>query len=66
MEWLKKIREDKRLTQEVVAELAGVDRTMISKIETGSAIPSPKTAQAVANILGFNWTRFFEPEQEAS
>lgn len=66
MEWLKKIRENSKLTQEQLADLAGIDRSMISKLETGCAIPSPKTAQSIANILGFNWTRFFEPDQEAS
>ena len=66
MEWLKKARENCRLTQEQVAELSGVDRSMISKLETGSAVPSPKTAQSIAKVLGFNWTRFFEADQEAS
>ena len=66
MEWLKKIRENKNLSQEKVAELAGVDRSMISKLENGSAMPSVETAQSIANILGFNLTRFFESDQEAS
>lgn len=66
MEWLKRMREDAKLTQEQLAELTGIDRSMISKLETGSAVPSPKTAQAIANVLDFDWTRFFESEQAAS
>ena len=60
MEWLRKIRESKGLTQGYIAEAIGVDRSLISKYETGNAIPSLKKAQAIAIILGFNWTRFFE------
>ena len=66
MEWLKKIREGSKLTQEQLAERAGIERSMISKLETGCAVPSPKTAQSIASVLGFPWTRFFEPDQEAS
>lgn len=64
--WLKDIRKAKKMTQRVLADASGVSRTMITEIEIGNATPSPKTAQAIANILGFNWTRFFEPQQEAS
>ena len=60
MEWLKRSRENKGLTQEQIAKAVGVDRSLISKYETGNAIPSLKKAQAIAIILGFNWTRFFE------
>jgi transcriptional regulator with XRE-family HTH domain len=64
--WFKKIRESKGYTQEQLATVIGVDRSLISKIENGSARPSPEKAKKFAELLGFKWTRFFEPNQEAS
>ncbi len=59
---LKIKREKKRLTQQQLAELVGVDRTLISKIESGAATPSITTAKKIAAVLGLNWTRFFEDD----
>ena len=57
-------REKKLLTQQQLADLVGVDRTLISKIENGAATPSVTTAKKIAAVLGFDWTRFFEDEDE--
>ena len=59
---LKIKRKKKLLTQQQLAELVGVDRTLISKIESGAATPSVTTAKKIAAVLGFNWTRFFEDD----
>ena len=59
---LKIKRKKKRLTQQQLAELVGVDRTLISKIESGAATPSVTTAKKIAAVLDFNWTRFFEDD----
>ena len=59
---LKIKREKKLLTQQQLAELVGVDRTLISKIESGAATPSVTTAKKIAAVLGFNWTRFYEDD----
>lgn len=64
--WLKEIRLNKNMTQSDVADMSGIDVTMYNKIELGNRDPSVETAQAIANVLGFPWTRFYEPEQEAS
>ena len=61
---LKIERKKKLLTQQQLAELVGVDRTLISKIESGAATPSVTTAKKIAAVLGFNWTKFFEDEDE--
>ena len=61
---LKIKRKKKLLTQQQLAELVGVDRTLISKIESGAATPSVTTAKKIAAVLGFNWTRFFEDEDD--
>jgi putative transcriptional regulator len=59
---LKIKREKKLLTQQQLAELVGVDRTLISKIESGAATPSVTTAKKIAAVLGFDWVRFFEDD----
>jgi len=56
---MKERRLARGLTQEQVAKLAGVDRTTITKIENGTAKPSVKTAQKIAQVLDFDWTLFF-------
>lgn len=62
---MKEKRENKRLTQEQLAEIVGVDRTTITKIENGSR-PSVRTAQKIAEALKFDWTIFFEDEEKTS
>lgn len=64
MMWLRTLRENLGLTQEKLAETVGVERSLISKIETGSARPSPTTAIAIAQVLGINWTKFYEDNQK--
>lgn len=57
---LKNVREQKGLTQLQLANTINVDRTLISKIESGVSAPSVDTAKKIANALGFEWTRFFD------
>lgn len=65
-EWLKLIRNKANKSQKEIASLAGITQQHYSLIENNERVPSVDTAQAIANVLGFNWTRFFEPDQEAS
>ena len=60
--WLKDIRLKLDLTQEQVAERAGISRTFYTEIETGSKKPSNKTAKKIAQVLNFDWVIFFEDE----
>ena len=62
--WLKDIRAKKELTQREVANAANVDVTMISKIELGERRPSVEVAKKIASVLGFDWTRFYEDEDD--
>lgn len=48
------------LTQEKLAGVVGASRQMIGLLENGSAKPSVKLAKKIANVLGFEWTRFYE------
>ena len=57
-----KVREMRRkqgLTMKQVAEKVGVSEVMICQIENGNRKPSVRTAQGIANVLGFDWTDFF-------
>jgi putative transcriptional regulator len=56
---LKKIRESAGMTQEQLADKVGVVRQTISNIECGLAVPSVTNAQAIAQVLEFDWTDFF-------
>lgn len=60
MQWLKNIRTEKGMTQEMVAVQAKVARAAYSNIETGVRRPSVGVAKRIASVLGFDWTRFFE------
>ena len=56
---MKKKREMANLTQEQLANMIGINRTTITKIENGSR-PSVDNAQKIAKILDFDWTEFFK------
>ena len=58
--WLSKKREDKKLTQSQVAEKVSISQQMFSYIENGILNPSVKTAKKIAEVLEFEWTRFYE------
>ena len=59
---LKAKREAKGMTQEQLADKVGVVRQTISNIECGLALPSVTNAQAIAQVLEFNWFDFFTAE----
>ena len=51
-EVLRKVRTDKGLSQEELADLAGLHRTYISQIERGLKSPSLRSLEQIANGLG--------------
>lgn len=58
--WLKELRTQQGLTQEYVASAASIERAYYTMIENGSRDPSVTTAKSISDVLGFNWTIFFE------
>lgn len=48
---IRKIRKQKNISQEKLAEIAGVCTTHISHIETGNTVPSLTTFVSIANAL---------------
>lgn len=49
---LRRYRAEKGIAQEKLALIAGVDRTMVSKIERQLTNPSIETLLKLANVLG--------------
>lgn len=62
--WLVKLREDKSLTQQQVADVIGITRQLISAIENGKANPSVQVAKAIGEMFNFPWVDFFDKEMQ--
>ena len=60
--WLIEIRNGR--TQAQIAKEAGITQQMYSAIELGVRRPSVEVAKKIASVMGFNWTRFFEDEDD--
>lgn len=58
-EWLHEIRDARCLTQEQVAKKVKITRAYYTQIESGDRRPSVEVAKAIANLLEFDWTDFF-------
>ena len=61
---LRKIREQRGLTLQAVAYLAGVDAATISRIENEQVRPKPETVVVIARALGVSINRI-APRPEA-
>lgn len=53
------IREENELTQKELADILGVDRTIISKWETGDCIPSIEKANLISNYFNVSLDYIF-------
>lgn len=62
--WMKKNRMTKNLTQKELADLCNIKRTTVTEIENGKSRPSVEVAKSIANVLGFDWTKFYEEKEE--
>lgn len=58
---LKLIRERKALTQQQLAERAGVNRVTITRLEHGNDQPFPTTVRKLADALGVDPEDLMEP-----
>lgn len=59
---LKRIRLEQNMSQEEVAELAGLHRTYISFLERGMRNPSLLTVEKLGKVLNVNYLQFFKEE----
>jgi len=64
--WLRKYRKTKGLSQKEVAEKANITHQFYNYIENGLRRPSYEVAKKIASILDFDWTLFFEVNENAS
>lgn len=63
-DWLVAIRKERGMTQKYVAEKIGLAQASYCTIEKGRTNPTVNTAKAIAAVLGFDWTLFYEDEKE--
>jgi transcriptional regulator with XRE-family HTH domain len=57
--WLVELRIKKDLTQQQVADLTGLNRSMYCHIETGTRNATVPVAKKLGKFYGFDWTIFF-------
>lgn len=56
---LKKLRAEKKITQEQLAQRAGISRTTLAMIENEKAIPDGKTIASLVKALGVSADAIF-------
>lgn len=59
-EQIKKIRKEKGLSQQDVADKLSMNRVQYNRIETGKSDPTINILQRIANVLDINVVEFFE------
>lgn len=64
--WLAGLRFEARITQTEVARLVGIDEREYREIDYYGTTKNEDTAKKIADVLGFEWTRFFEEEKEVA
>lgn len=57
---IRQVREDRNLSQERLAELAGLHRTYVSSVEQGRRNLSIENIHKVANALGVSMTELIQ------
>lgn len=63
-EELRRCRREKDLSLEQLADLSGVSRSMISKIERGESVPSTVVLSRLAEALGVTFSRLMAPASD--
>ena len=58
--WLIERRKELYASQAEFAKAIGISFSLYSKCETGERRPSPETAKKIAELLGIDWTRFYD------
>ena len=59
------VRKEKGMTQAKLAEAAGMNRAMLSRLESEDYVPSIDQLQALAGVLGFEPTDMFVEDEPA-
>lgn len=61
---IKKLREEKGVTQKELANYCGIKRNTITMIERGVNRPSVKLAQKIGAFFDVPWYKLYENEDE--
>lgn len=61
-----KLRETKRMTQDVFAEKCGLSRSTVARYEAGNITPSFDTLQKIATAFSISTDYFFDKENKAT
>lgn len=59
-DWLKEYRLKAGYTQEKLSQKSGISQNYYSMIETNERDIRVPTAKKIAEVLGFDWTKFYE------
>lgn len=60
--WLKDLRTERGISQDIVASMAKMSRAAYANIEAGKRRPSVEAAKRIAGVMGFEWTRFYDED----
>lgn len=63
---IKNQRKEKKITQADLAEMTGIHRTMVGRIENKDYVPSIEQLEAIAEALDFEITDLFEDESKTA
>lgn len=63
---LKKIREERKLSLDNVAQMTGVSKSMLGQIERGESNPTVTTVWKIANGLKISFTELIKTTQEST
>lgn len=64
-DWLTKMRKERNLDQQDVAELIGTTQQFYNYVENGKRRPSPEIAIKIGKVLNFDWRLFYERKTKA-
>lgn len=62
MKNIKLYRKNQKMSQKDVGAKAGISESYYCLIEKGERTPSVTIAKRIGEVLGFNWTIFFDKE----
>ena len=62
--WLRDLRKSKGFTEKQIAEAISVKQPVYHRYETGLGNPSVKTAKRLGVVLGFNWTKLYDDQDQ--
>ncbi|MCO5236074.1 MAG: helix-turn-helix domain-containing protein [Chitinophagaceae bacterium] len=65
-EQIKKIRKEKGLSQQDLADKLSMNRVQYNRIETGKSDPTMNILQRIANVLDVNVVEFFEAKNNGT